>query len=358
MQDPGVFPNDYASARSAFQRAASQLAMTLEEHPVEGYGPAGEPLATSVAILNRSNSNRVLVLSSGLHGVEGFFGSAVQIECLRRWTQHATPSVNVVLLHALNPYGFAWCRRFDDQNVDLNRNFLQDSESYSGSPPGYARLDTLLNPKRPPSRWEAFQLKALAQIARYGMPVLKQAVAAGQYEFPQGLFFGGHRPSATVRMLDENLPRWLNGCESAVHLDFHTGLGPYATYKLLLDYEPSHEQRDRMVKWFGERSIEHSDAKGIAYEARGGLGQWCISRNFVPNYHFACAEFGTYSPLKVLSGLRTENQAHHWGDESSRRIAQRRLASLFCPRDRRWRSMVLDQSTELVDQAINGLASD
>ena len=58
-----------------------------------------------------------------------------------------------VLLHALNPYGFAWLRRVNEHNVDLNRNFLLPGEAYRGSPAGYAALDPLLNPKSPPARW-------------------------------------------------------------------------------------------------------------------------------------------------------------------------------------------------------------
>ena len=107
-------------------------------------------------------------------------------------------------------------------------------ERYEGSHADYARLDALLNPRRPPSRWEPFTLKSLWTIARHGMSTLRQAVAGGQYEFPRGLFFGGAAPSRTHEILRENLGRWLQGSRSVVHLDFHTGLGPKAGRKLLI----------------------------------------------------------------------------------------------------------------------------
>ena len=90
----------------------------------------------------------VLVVSSGVHGVEGFFGSAVQTAFLREAESRAAAGPNdaLVFLHALNPYGFAWLRRFDEANVDLNRNLLVDGQPYRGSPPRYAALDRLLNP--------------------------------------------------------------------------------------------------------------------------------------------------------------------------------------------------------------------
>ena len=93
--------------------------------------------------------------------------------------------VALVLIHALNPYGFAWVRRANEENVDLNRNFLLAGEPYAGSPARYAALDALLNPKHPPRRLDLFRLRAMASILRHGMPQLKQAVAGGQYDFPQ-----------------------------------------------------------------------------------------------------------------------------------------------------------------------------
>src|SRR5437764_6896180 len=139
-------------------------------------------------------------------------------------------------------YGFAWMRRTNEDNVDLNRNFLLPGEKYEGCPPLYRELDRLLNPKRPPSRWEPFRLGAYWLILRHGLPALMQAIAGGQYEFPEGLFYGGRGPSETLRLLREHLPRWLGGAARVLHLDLHTGLGRRGSYKLLADYPFSESQ--------------------------------------------------------------------------------------------------------------------
>jgi hypothetical protein len=189
------------------------------------------------------------------------------------------------------------------------------------------------------------------------MPALRQAIAAGQYGYPRGLFFGGSAPSRAQQLLAENLPRWLAQSKRVVHLDFHTGLGPRGMCKLLIDYPLNERQRGWLTDWFGSDAFEASDSSGIAYEARGGLGRWCVSRGLAPDYLFACAEFGTYGPIQVLAGLRAENQAHHWGvpSASSTVRAKARLKELFCPAANDWRSQVLDRSLELVGQAHRGL---
>lgn len=358
MNESAAFSPDYATARKRFRQAASRLGWDLEAHPIGATGPEGEELTVDVAISPGAGSERTLVLSSGLHGVEGFFGSAVQVGLLEQWASQTPPTAKCLFLHALNPFGFARIRRFDENNVDPNRNFLLAGEPYAGAPAGYAALDPLLNPRRPPSRWEPFTLKALLKVARHGMTPLRTAIAAGQYEFPQGLFFGGAGPSTAHQLLAEHLGRWLQGSRSVAHLDFHTGLGPKGTSKLLIDYPLSAHQRRYLTDWFGADSFEAGNSSGIAYQPRGGFGRWCTSRAFAADYLYACAEFGTYGPIQVLAGLRAENQAHCWGlpTASSTLRAKQRLKELFCPSSKAWRSQVLSKSFHLVSQTLQGLS--
>jgi hypothetical protein len=354
---PAAFSPDYFTARDRFRAGIQRLGWILERHPIATRGPNGEELTIDVGFSSTLPAERMVVLSSGLHGVEGLFGSAIQAALLDQWVEAGPPTVRCVLLHGLNPYGFAWRRRFDERNVDPNRNFLLPGEPYAGAPAGYAALNALLNPQRPPSSWEPFTLKALWQIARHGRPALKQAIAAGQYEFPQGLFYGGAEPSESHRILADHLPRWLAGSRDVVHLDFHTGLGAYGMWKLLLDYPLSAEQAARLTKWYGPNSFEGPETAGVAYDTRGGLGRWCTSQSLAANYLYACAEFGTYGPVKMLAGLRAENQAHHWTAATSSVAdrAKRRLSDLFCPPDLNWRSHVLEQGVMLVERTIRGM---
>lgn len=352
-----TFSADYVTARQRFRDAASGLGWQLEAHPIGVVGPDGEELTIDVGCSSGGELESVLVVSSGVHGVEGFFGSAVQVALLEQWAATAPPSTKCVFLHGLNPFGFSWLRRFDENNVDPNRNFLLPGERFEDAPERYAQLDTLLNPRRPPAGWEPFILKALCLIARHGLPALRQAVAAGQYDYPQGLFFGGAGPSRMQQLLAEHLPRWLSGSQRVVHLDFHTGLGSRGACKLLVDYPLSERQLSWLTDCFGAESFEACDSRSIAYDARGGFGRWCVSRGLAADYLFAVAEFGTYGPIQVLAGLRAENQAHHWGTPSAAATvrAKERLKELFCPAAHSWRSQVIERSLELAHQAQRGL---
>src|SRR5206468_336863 len=118
-----------------------------------------------------------------------------------RWT--LPPNVRLVMLHGLNPFGFAWLRRTNEDNIDPNRNFHLAAGDYQGCEPNYRACDRLLNPRRAPRRIEPFAVQVLWAALRFGHAGLKQAIAAGQYEFPLGLFFGGKEPSQTHAIVAE-----------------------------------------------------------------------------------------------------------------------------------------------------------
>lgn len=353
-----TFSPDYITARQRFREAACKLNWQQQALPIGQTGPNGEELTIDIAISSHENPENVLVISSGMHGVEGFFGSAIQLALMEHWAMTKQPPVKCVFIHCLNPYGMAWLRRVNEDNVDPNRNFLLPDEKFSGIPKGYTQLNDFLNPTHSPSNLPIFYPKMIALTARYGLPAIRQAVAAGQYEFPDGLFFGGKKPCRMQQLLLEHLPQWLAGNKHVIHLDFHTGLGAFGACKLLLDTPLTASQAYWMSQAFGHYNFELCNADGISYVSRGDLGRWCIAHQFSPDYLFICAEFGTYHPLPMLNGLRQENYVHRQGEQTTAaKQAKEHLKELFCPKSERWRQKVLEKSLFLVEQTIQGLTA-
>ena len=177
---PGQGALAHPGQRFAFQIQEGPLLIEVSTLRVGGGGaqalPAGPPGAGRVRVGRRRgagrsrNPRRAVVVSSGLHGVEGFFGSAAQLAWLRLLRQGGASipgGTLVVLLHAIDPFGFAWRRRVDEGNVDLNRNFLDDGETYTGTPEHYDLVHRLLNPPSPPSRLHAFRPRAAWAVRRH-----------------------------------------------------------------------------------------------------------------------------------------------------------------------------------------------
>jgi hypothetical protein len=361
VTDPAAhFPPDYATARARFRAAAARLGWEQHAHPIDGTGPNGEDLTIDAAVSPHPTADRVLVVSGGLHGAEGPFGSAVQLAVMDLFATEPPPAgVRCVFLHALNPWGYAWGRRVDADNVDPNRNFLLDGEEYRGSADGYRHFDALLNPQSPPGRFDLFVPRAWLSVLRHGSPALRQALAGGQYDYPKGIFFGGHGPTATHRAMRERFRGWVGPAADVIHLDFHTGLGPWAQFKLLLDAPVSDRQLARLDRWFGPGTHEEDDPTKTSYRPRGGFGPWCVAQKVAPDYLYMVAEFGTFGNIPMLAGLRAENRAVHWGTPGERwtERAKARLRDLFVPASPEWRGWVLPQGVELVRVAAKGLGA-
>ena len=174
----------------------------------------GSALTIDVAAWGRGD--RTIVLSSGSMASRGV-GSATQRLMM------ATPEqadCRYVMIHALNPWGMEHFRRVNERNVDLNRHTPSD-EAYCGSPEQYvaqplAQSGALFTALE-------FALRSGWQILRHGFEPLKQAIAGGQYDFPQGLFWGGAELEEGPRKLMERVLELVGAEGDIVWVDLHSG---------------------------------------------------------------------------------------------------------------------------------------
>lgn len=368
-----AFSKTYIEAQSRFRELATRNGGLLTEIPHPLIGCNGEPLAIDVASWGSDNPESTLLLSSGLHGVEGFFGSAVQVALLESGLlPDRLERMRLVLVHALNPWGFSCGRRFDHNNIDCNRNFLLPGADYSGSPELYRELDSFLNPKRRPHLVDSFFVEAFWLIRRFGFAPLQQAIASGQFDFPEGLFFAGQGPSWTQHQFAAHWEEWTAEAARVVHFDFHTGLGRSGQGRLLLDYQPTEAEQEWFERMFEPQEIsfvetesssnqasedQAESAKQTRYHATGGIGTFCHQQYPNGSYAYACCEFGTLHPVRMLRRLRQENQGYfHDRLGSNRRArAHRRLHNAFCPNSPRWRRKTLNTALDWITRSLEDL---
>jgi len=345
------FSADYATARERFRQAAGDAGARREALPLAATGPDEMPLTIDIAWLGEPDAGHVLLHTSGIHGVEAFAGSAVQLALL-----DDVPALSagraIVLVHVLNPYGMAWLRRANENNVDLNRNFLGGDESWAGAPPLYAALDELLNPPSPPQR-DAFLWRALIRVLRYGYPAVKQAVAQGQYEFPRGLFYGGARLEEGPHLYLAWLASRLSRAQRILAIDVHTGLGSRAADTLLV--EPGYRAPAALAGALRRPLVDPASGDSSSYVVKGGLASGV--RRALPNaeFHALVQEFGTYPVLKVISALRDENRAHFHVAGTVGHPAKSALRRALCPEDNSWREAVVGRGVSAVRAAFTWL---
>ena len=353
-----AFSPTYDVARQRFLEAARDVHAQTASYPIDQVGPSGESLSIDIAWVGAREPNQAVVVTSGLHGVEGFLGSAVQLAWLVRLASgevELPPRTTVVLVHAVNPFGFAWRRRTDSRNVDLNRNFVDRhvGEKYFGTPDGYGYIKKILTPSSVPSwmSYPTFLFGAGWLVARHGAPILRTAVASGQYEDQNGLFFGGYVPSESTALMQSHFWSWTRGADAVVHLDLHTGLGSFADYQLFVE-----QPHARHLQWYwthfdDERVV--SVAERGQYYAQGVMGAW-LARHSSVDYRFACLEFGTHPMIRVLAALREENRVHHYASRGTPVYsrAKKELLECFCPRSQLWRRKATRCALDVIRQAV------
>src|SRR5262249_36934228 len=158
---------------------------------------AGNDLSIDTAELRPERPERLYLVVSGIHGIEGYAGNAIQRALLQQLLpRFATERAGALFVHALNPFGMAQLRRVNARNVVLNRNFEAEGQRLYGSDSsGYQLIGSTLAPAVPFDARLSTHLRYAAElllaVQRRGFGPLRQATLAGQYVAPRGIFFGG-----------------------------------------------------------------------------------------------------------------------------------------------------------------------
>lgn len=359
-----AFSRSYAEARQKFLQAAEQagLAVDGKTHPMPGL--QGETLAMDVVRDGDPAASRLLVLSSGCHGVEGYCGSGIQVAALRdpEWrARAAAQGVAVLYVHALNPYGFSHIRRTTHENVDLNRNFHDFSKPLPVNA-AYRELHALLVPGQWPPTTE--NADAIGRwIAAHGERAFQSAVSGGQYEYPDGLFYGGTAPTWSNLALREVLRTHGRRAGRLAWIDIHTGLGPSGLAERIYAGREDAATLARVKSWWdgGGRTPITSIYDGSSTSAflTGMMFTAAYEECPQAEYTGIALEYGTVPILQTTGALRGEAwlRGHPDAPAELADAIRRSVFEAFYTDTDAWREQVIAQAREAMLQAVDGLAS-
>ncbi|MBX4917460.1 M14 family metallopeptidase [Rhizobium bangladeshense] len=350
-----LFSDTYFEARTRFLDATK-----VQSYRSSHSGPEGQPLSTDVAYLGDPDADNLLVSIAGTHGVEGYCGSAAQLCLLRsQLADSLGGSVGILLIHALNAYGFAWDRRVTAEGCDLNRNFVNFSKPLPENP-GYDELADQLVPSDLSAESLAVAEQAIAEFrATHGEAAFQTARKKGQYSRPEGMFFGGTRPSEPREIL-ESICRDYRVAErqNVIIIDYHTGLGPYGYGELQTETSSGLEGYHRAFDIFGP-SVTSPDLGTSSSVAITGTQDEFWQDELGSRHTYVCLEFGTFSPDKGREVLRDDHWlfAYH-PDQANTEIGKRiRNATRehYNPARPDWQEMVLSRCDQVHRQALAAL---
>ena len=360
MKPTNHFAASYAAARERFLASAGAAGLGVTSHAIDGVrGAQGEELAMDVVRVGDPHADKLLVLTSAIHGVEGFCGSGCQSAMLVDEPLLATAErmgVGLLFVHAVNPFGFSHLRRVNEDNVDVNRNFVRFDEARSPNH-GYAELEPLLLPPAwPPGPEEAARLDAW--IAAHGVEAYGQSVFQGQYDSPTGMFYGGSRATWSNRTIRRVLRQEGAAAKQVGWIDLHTGLGPRGHCEKVFIGRAG--EIDRARTWWGADVISTERDDSVMYEISGPmvtiLAQECPHALGTT----IALEFGTVPLLRMIDALRADHFCWRGDPSVAPRLkaeAGQELKACFYVDDADWQGMVFGQARTAVVQALCGLGA-
>jgi len=356
----GSFSNTYTEARQKFLSLTSERKAKLvsEIHPT-ARGAQGEDLAMDLATFGDPDAEKTLILVSGTHGQEGFLGSALQVDFLR--DLQIPKGVNVVALHALNPWGFSHLSRTDDANIDVNRNFTDYGVPYSQD-----ELYPTLFRALCPDDWteETIEWSGIREaLARdYGVKRMVTAIGGGQIVEPTAMNYVGKGPSWSRTTVENLLPKALAKARKVGFIEWHTGLGRFGELSHICMMAPGSPGYERVFSWLSEEARSSWSASmdftgGVTPDYRGWFSAWLPS--IAPRTEWAglVVEVGTYDVIAVVDALRMDRWLKFGRGRStvSREEIRKTMMERLYPVAPEWRAAALRNGIDAQARVLKGL---
>ncbi|MEM1112343.1 MAG: DUF2817 domain-containing protein [Pseudomonadota bacterium] len=370
MPNASYFSRTYTEARQKFTGICSKQAQFQCDFTLpHARGPSGEPLAIDVARFGPEDADTILLCVSGTHGAEGFPGSAVQsawLEANRDFLSLGLPQgVALWFVHAVNPFGFAWMYRNNENNVDLNRNWIDFGQALPDAR-DFADIYELATPATMDPAARAQRLADFYRLVELrGEPWLESTLSRGQYDYADAPGFGGCEPQFSRLALTALVHSHMREAKRVAYVDLHSGTPGPGELIFLCFAEPGSAAFQRAASWWGADKLDADNVDrqwGGKRPERNGLMYWGLERAFGEAVDFAGAvvEFGTVDVgdrVTVLESLLIEHYLRFRADyraAESRPWIEAMRRCFDRTGDRVWEKQVLERGRAAIDAALRG----
>lgn len=359
-----VFFNEYDEVRA-------HLFDTVEELEADGYTvevyshPIDEEdglYIDTLYIASKEEQKNLIVLTTGVHGIEGYIGSVMlDVFWEELYPELDKDTTGVLVIANVNPYGMKYHRRYNENNVDLNRNFILDWETFDLTVnKDYPKVDEFLGPKKTMGNifWHeaGFYGSMITTLIGNGVDAITNALLGGQYEYPEGVYYGGLGDEASTVYVKDVFEKTLTSeYENIVHIDIHSGYG--ARYRMVIFnsvFETMTEEET--VAAFGYDNVIAIDSEEF-YATTGDTTDFYYrlwEKLGTENTLFStCFEFGTIGDGfwdSVISMKYTiEENQNHWypsKNATTNKVIKERYQELFYPTETKWREKTVTDFVE------------
>lgn len=373
MNDAVYFPKNYHDSRKRFFEGLKSLdGIQTEQWSIPsqkdsdlyvdvGYWPA------------LKSQDLLLVVTSGIHGSETYAGSAIQQMLIQETLPHMKrDSVGVLLVHAMNPYGFKHHQRTTENGVNLNRNFSLSGKLFQNENVESRRMHEMFHSYSKVTSLkskliESYHIKnGQPHFGDVSIDYFTKAVSRGQFERPDHLEFGGSKLEPQSEMLAEKIRSLMPEYKDVIAIDLHTGLGDANRLHLLTSGSGKDLHPELFSKHF-DASADHAfyeytpaTTEGF-YEVHGALNGLFV--DLASPHNRVCAitaEFGTLghsleAQLEGWNSSALRHQGTYYGYASQQLEEQVKRENFLrsYPQSDIWRNAVIGASRGLFQRILS-----
>lgn len=247
------FYKDYFKAREEFFRLSKKNKFEQESYEIE------KDLTINISF-KKTNKDKLIIFLSGVHGVEGYLGSGFQNLFLDKIYEKNKYKASILLVHSLNPYGYANNRRYNKNNVDLNRNNIEDFKNVKKINPKYTEIFRNLLPVYNPKNTNFFNvyfyyyIKLFLQMIKYSPADVINASGFGQNIDPKSVCYCGNKKEKETLALEKIFKKYTKDFKKVMFIDIHSGSA--RKYELISYTNSSNDSKEfKIIKKIWKNTI-------------------------------------------------------------------------------------------------------
>lgn len=344
------------------EESQKQLIHLLDESNIT-YHLEQIPIITNLQIFKfiipaKQNKQTTLVFTSGLHGIEGYVGH-MMLETFITQKLPQLHNTEVIIYHPINPFGMAYYRRVNEENVDLNRNF--STNHFTSSNEDYLKALRFFKTKPysiPFFSNIRFLMNVIGALMTTGVHSFKRATLLGQHVLEEGIYYQGNQYQKSTEYMMNEIKTLISEPILLIWIDLHTGYGPKDEMSMV---NSTHEKMaiDQCKTFFDYPRVTTLDQDDF-YQIDGDMIEYIYDKKPENKDVFAtCFEFGTkkeglWQQIQSLKALMFENASYH--KPMTRRFkiyAKDLMLAQFRPKDELW----LEKAIKDFIRAYDGIAN-
>ena len=342
-----IIPDSYEQSRDLFIKDLNSINSHWQSATHSNYvvSEKGNLTIDWISAKAEQAPEKLVFLSTGLHGIEGYLGSIMLQLFVNEFMLLLDPTkTGILLVHCVNPSGMKRRYRTNSENVDLNRNFIDNFSEMQETNPDYPRLDPFFNPKSPIKSEEVtkflYVFQTLKWLALMGSSRVREAALMGQYFDPSGMYFGGLQHQTETKCMMELIKSWIPMYQKTLHLDMHTGYGP--RYLMTLVQTPTEPMTSQEAQERFNVPLVAATNPEEFYQIHGEMADFIYKEANKSNrkVYSAAFEFGTYgdnllqSARSLLTTIAANQKLNHPSPKSN--WVDRDYDELYFPSDPAW----------------------